>query len=152
MRAAGRIPVVVGGTGFYVTALVEPLFAAPPLDPRRRTELAAELAPLTTDELRREVERVDPRARAPRARRSCCARSSSRASPGEPISELARARPARRAGIARGILWWIRARCSRERIAERVERMLAQGWEEEVAALAQRCPRTRRRGTPPATR
>ena len=32
-RAAGREALVVGGTGFYLRALAEPLFDEPPLDP-----------------------------------------------------------------------------------------------------------------------
>jgi tRNA dimethylallyltransferase len=37
--AAGREPLVVGGTGFYVRALAEGLFQEPPLDPKRRESL-----------------------------------------------------------------------------------------------------------------
>jgi tRNA dimethylallyltransferase len=36
---AGRQPIVVGGTGFYVRALVDGLFHEPPLDPARRARL-----------------------------------------------------------------------------------------------------------------
>src|SRR2546427_12022898 len=39
VRADGREPVVVGGTGFYVRALAEGLFREPPLDPVRRERL-----------------------------------------------------------------------------------------------------------------
>src|SRR5690349_5739787 len=35
----GRAPVVVGGTGLYIRALVAPLFDAPPLDEGRRRKL-----------------------------------------------------------------------------------------------------------------
>ena len=35
-RRRGRQPVVVGGTGLYIRALVEGLFVEPPLDPERR--------------------------------------------------------------------------------------------------------------------
>ncbi|MGH7672866.1 MAG: tRNA (adenosine(37)-N6)-dimethylallyltransferase, partial [Gemmatimonadales bacterium] len=41
VRAAGRLPVVVGGTGFYVRALADGLFREPPLDRGRRDELRA---------------------------------------------------------------------------------------------------------------
>lgn len=59
-RAAGRQPVVVGGTGLYVRALFEPTFAEPPLDPVRRAALQEILADCQTDELRRWCERLDP--------------------------------------------------------------------------------------------
>src|SRR5439155_19480000 len=39
VRAGGREPVVVGGTGFYVRALAEGLFREPPLDGARRERL-----------------------------------------------------------------------------------------------------------------
>src|SRR6266550_2960740 len=48
VRVAGREPLVVGGTGFYVRALADGLFREPPLDPARRERVrgwAARLAP-----------------------------------------------------------------------------------------------------------
>src|SRR5439155_21482558 len=41
VRAEGRQPLVVGGTGFYIRALAEGLFREPPLDPERRERLRA---------------------------------------------------------------------------------------------------------------
>ena len=58
--AAGRTPVVVGGTGLYVRALVAPLFREPPLDGARRAALGEQLESLTIDELRAWCRRVDP--------------------------------------------------------------------------------------------
>jgi tRNA dimethylallyltransferase len=40
------MPLVVGGTGFYVRALVDGLFHEPPMDPERRERLRAALAHL----------------------------------------------------------------------------------------------------------
>lgn len=59
-RAAGRIPLVVGGTGFYIRALVAPLVALPPLDPARREALAQWLDRLPADTLRAWCARLDP--------------------------------------------------------------------------------------------
>src|SRR6266568_5098453 len=39
VRAAHRLPVVVGGTGLYIRALAEGLFREPPFDPDRRAQL-----------------------------------------------------------------------------------------------------------------
>jgi tRNA dimethylallyltransferase len=44
ITARGRMPVVVGGTGFYLRALFEGLFEEPVLDPARRARLGAALA------------------------------------------------------------------------------------------------------------
>jgi len=41
IRARGRLPVVVGGTGLYIRALVRGLDPAPPADPDYRRELAS---------------------------------------------------------------------------------------------------------------
>src|SRR5690242_6898351 len=58
--AANAVPVVVGGTGFYIRALTAPLFAEPELDPARRRVLAHVLDALPTAELRRWCEQLDP--------------------------------------------------------------------------------------------
>jgi tRNA dimethylallyltransferase len=57
---AGRLPVVVGGTGFYISALFRPLWAEPLLDPARRMSLQRMLDRLDTDELRRWCAALDP--------------------------------------------------------------------------------------------
>src|SRR5438094_7066367 len=41
IRARGAVPIVVGGTGLYIRALVRGLDAAPPADPLFRRELSA---------------------------------------------------------------------------------------------------------------
>jgi tRNA dimethylallyltransferase len=62
-RDAGRVPLVVGGTGFYIRALVTPLAPIPPLDARARASLAHWLDTLSPDELQRWCARLDtPRA------------------------------------------------------------------------------------------
>jgi len=58
--AAGRPTLVVGGTGLWLQALVRPLAEEPPMDAAQRTALQSELAALSTDALRRWVERLDP--------------------------------------------------------------------------------------------
>ena len=58
--AAGRTPLLVGGTGFYLRALFGPLFEEPELDPARRAGLAAVLDPMPLDALRRWCEVLDP--------------------------------------------------------------------------------------------
>lgn len=60
VSARGRLPVVVGGTGLYVKALVEGLFLEPPLEAARRGGLDAWLAGLDARELLRWAGRLDP--------------------------------------------------------------------------------------------
>jgi tRNA dimethylallyltransferase len=57
--ARGRTPVIVGGTGLYIRALISGLFEEPPLDAAQRDALDAILAAQPTDALRRWCERVD---------------------------------------------------------------------------------------------
>ena len=56
LNQAGSIPLVVGGSGFYIDALLNPLPALPPGNPLLRNELAKE----TLDSLLAELERRDP--------------------------------------------------------------------------------------------
>ncbi len=60
IRARGRVPVLVGGTGFFLRALLSPIFAEPPVDERRRTALRAWLRKQDPERLARWVSRLDP--------------------------------------------------------------------------------------------
>ncbi len=57
---AGVEPIVVGGTGFYVSSLFEGLFEGPGRDERIRSELKARAAEEGDEELHRELAAVDP--------------------------------------------------------------------------------------------
>jgi tRNA dimethylallyltransferase len=124
---------VVGGTGFYLRALTNPLHLAPSLDPDAREQLDAELARMRTDELRRWVRTLDPpRASLGRAQLLRAAEvallSGRRLS--EYHSETAPAAPRR----AR---WLVVDPGSRlhGQIEGRLDAMLAAGWADEVRAL-----------------
>lgn len=41
IRGRGRVPLIVGGTGFFIRALTDPLFREPPMDRDRRERLKA---------------------------------------------------------------------------------------------------------------
>jgi tRNA dimethylallyltransferase len=141
LESAKPAPVVVGGTGFYIRALTDPLFNEPPLDPDRRAALAVELYELETEELRKMVERLDPaRAHLGRAQllraievaeltgRSI---SSWHAEGGVPEAPPLRAR----------YLLVDPGPVLGEWLAARVSRMFDAGWVDEVAALAKKAPR-----------
>ncbi|HMI45542.1 MAG TPA: isopentenyl transferase family protein, partial [Gemmatimonadaceae bacterium] len=63
IESAGEIdkePIIVGGTGLYIKALVQPLFSAPELDDARRSDLARELDTKSIADLRRWCNELDP--------------------------------------------------------------------------------------------
>lgn len=60
IRGRGRVPVLAGGTGFFLRALTHPLFAEPPMDPERRRRLGRWLDRRPEDELARWLEALDP--------------------------------------------------------------------------------------------
>ena len=64
IRARGRVPLVVGGTGFFLKALTDPVFREPPMERERLQALRRHLDTLPKDELERWVSRLDPDRRA----------------------------------------------------------------------------------------
>ncbi len=138
IAAVRRVPLIVGGTGFYVRALFGPLFEEPALDAARRAALAAWLAGLPLSDLRRWCRRLDP-ARAHLGRTQLLRALEVALLTGRRVSDLhrERARPSR----------W-RARyllvdpgpALADRIAARVDAMLAAGWIDEAEGLAARVP------------
>jgi tRNA dimethylallyltransferase len=60
IRGRGRLPLVVGGTGLYVRALLKGLHPAPPADPALRRELEASLSALGPEALHRRLAARDP--------------------------------------------------------------------------------------------
>ncbi len=61
IRARGRVPLLVGGTGFFLRALMEPMFAEPELDPGRLVRLRNHLNGMDREDLLRLVEVLDPK-------------------------------------------------------------------------------------------
>lgn len=56
----GRVPIVTGGTGFFIRALLEPLAPEPDIEPERRERLRYILKGWPTGRLRTWLERLDP--------------------------------------------------------------------------------------------
>jgi tRNA dimethylallyltransferase len=138
IRARGRVPVVVGGTHFYVRALLYGLFPEPPRDPRLRRLLQTEweadpravrarLAALDPEAAARIA--VTDRQRTLRALEVCLVA-------GRPMTALWREHPR---GEPRHAFLMLGLRLPREelhaRIGLRVERMFATGLLQEVEGL-----------------
>lgn len=62
IRQRGRVPILAGGTGFFLRALTDPLFEEPPLEADRRGRLHALLETLPDDRLRAWLAALDPEA------------------------------------------------------------------------------------------
>ena len=136
--ARDRVPVVVGGTGFYIAALFKPLWEQPTLDPEQRLAVQARLEQFTLDELRRWCEALDPD-RAHLGRSQLLRAIEVALLTGRKLSGLhvSRARPA---------LWaprYLLVDSGTElhgRIAARTAAMFAQGWLDEVTGLMASVP------------
>lgn len=135
----GRVPILAGGTGFFLHALTHPVFAEPPMDSARRAELRRWLGSLPIETARGWSERLDPewsgslavldRQRAARAIEVALLSGrplswwQERAGPAaEPVSLMA-------FGMA------LPPELHRERIRGRIERQFETGWPAEVRAL-----------------
>ena len=139
IHARRHIPILAGGTGFFLSALLRPIFREPPLDPERRADLRHWLDQRSVDELREWVGRLDPaledrlervdRQRASRALELALLTGRSLSdwiADGEPEHE-----PLRACCFALAIP----AEPHRERIERRARSLLQSGWVEEVLRL-----------------
>lgn len=133
-----RLPVVVGGTGFYISALFRPLFREPELDTARRLSVQRELGALSTDELRRWCQSLDP-VRAQLGRAQLLRAIEVALLAGERLSDLhvARARPRT---FRASYLLLDPGPVLASRISDRAVTMFDQGWPDEVRALMHDVP------------
>ena len=131
IRAGGRQPLVVGGTGLYVRALAEGLFREPPLDAVRRERLRAWTTAVPAARLAHWAARLDRRYGGGGRQRAARAVEVALLT-GRGLSWWQR--HARETGAMRP--WYIHLTLPREvlqrRVAERVDGMLAAGLVEEV--------------------
>ncbi|HEX9311088.1 MAG TPA: tRNA (adenosine(37)-N6)-dimethylallyltransferase MiaA [Gemmatimonadaceae bacterium] len=143
-----KVPIVVGGTGLYIKALVEPLYQQHEVDPILRARLEQELEEKNVSDLRRWCAQLDP-ARAHLGRTQLLRAIETAVLSGARISEL---HAEHRAALAKAAL--ARNSATRQpsyllvdpgpslavRIEERVERMLRSGWPDEVRELIRTVP------------
>lgn len=140
-ESAGEIDkeaVVVGGTGLYIKALVEPLFDAPDQDPLQRAQLELELATMSVDDLRRWCDELDP-ARAHLGRTQLLRAIETALLSGSRISDLHSRHKALKEIEADdqkpAYLVVDPGTALATKIEARVEKMLGAGWADEVREL-----------------
>ena len=139
IRSRGKVPLLVGGTGFFLRVLTEPIFREPPLDPGRRVALEAALEALARPELERWVRALDPE-RAPIAIAGGCQRMLRTLSvtilTGQKLSWWHVRHPTEGKPLA-GVVCRLRvpAEVLGQRIERRVRAMVAAGFIHEVARL-----------------
>jgi tRNA dimethylallyltransferase len=139
IRTRGRLPIVAGGTGLYLRALLVGLFAGPPRDEALRRRLEALADRFGDPRLHRLLGRVDPVAAArisPRDRLRVVRALEVYRATGRPLSDHQRqgAEPLR--GYAPLVVGLDPGRAAlRAAIEARTRRMLAQGLIDEVKRL-----------------
>ena len=131
--ASGGTPLIVGGTGFYIRALFDPLFAAPDLDEEKRRDLENFLNPMPLADLRRWCSVIDP-ARSHLGRYQLLRAIEIALLAGKKISEL-QAADASTSSYVPAYLLVDPGRSLAVRIETRVRQMIDAGWLDEVRAL-----------------
>lgn len=139
VTARQRLPLVVGGTGFYLRALFEGLFDQPDLDEATRDALQHALRGRSSGELQRWARRLDPGFRGSGGRQRASRVIEVTLLTGTPLSRLQAAAPASPSGVQP---FYARIELPRalleQRIRARVRAMLEQGLVDEVRGLLQR--------------
>jgi tRNA dimethylallyltransferase len=128
----------VGGTGFYIRALLEPLFSEPQLDAMQRERLGRYLATLDSETLRAWCRAVDPD-RSTLGRTQLLRAIEVATLTGRRLSELFRD-SAQSSPLAARYLVIDPGSGLREAIARRVDDMLRRGWLDEVRSLTRTVP------------
>ncbi|GAC1687612.1 MAG: tRNA (adenosine(37)-N6)-dimethylallyltransferase MiaA [Gemmatimonadaceae bacterium] len=137
-QTTGREALVAGGTGFYIAALVTPLFASPHVDRDRRAALERFLSRLTAPDLRRWCSTLDP-ARAGLGPAQLRRAVETALLTGRRMSDLLRDSGRRPARAAR-YLYVDPGPALAARIERRTREMIDGGWPEEVSTLRRHVP------------
>lgn len=138
-----RVPLIAGGTGFYMRALFEPLFDAPPLDAARRHALQNMMDQLPLAELRRWCRTLDP-AKADLGRVQLSRAIETSLLTGARLSDLQKQSANSQANalprFQPSFLVVDPGPRLAQRIESRVDAMLDAGWADEVRSLMARVP------------
>lgn len=139
IRARGRVPLFVGGTGLYLRALLRGLSEVPPIAPELRAAVAGELDRDGAPAGHAALARLDPATAArlhPNDRKRIARALEVVRATGRPLSEWQKQEtrcPIAGRAVVVGIRWSRAA--LRRRLVERIDRMFADGLVDEVRAL-----------------
>ena len=149
VHARGRLPILVGGTGFYYRALVRGLFPGPGADPRLRERLDRLAARYGPERLHRLLAHVDPASGArimPRDRKRMVRALEVYFATGTPLTAHFAATASLIADcVVTAIALRLPADLTAARVARRVDEQFARGVVDEVRGLLAR-------GVPPHAR
>lgn len=137
IRARGRVPIFVGGTPFYLKALLHGLFESPPVDPAIRAKWEAEADRIGSAGLHTKLSEVDPKTAArlhPNDVRRVVRALEVFDATGTPLSALQTNWDEAPAHLPTVVLDWPREELYR-RIDARVLAMLENGWPDEAKRL-----------------
>ncbi|MCB1214795.1 MAG: tRNA (adenosine(37)-N6)-dimethylallyltransferase MiaA [Deltaproteobacteria bacterium] len=141
IRTRGVLPILVGGTGFYLRALLEGLDDLPPRDQEQRLLLEKRLQSEGPESLHQELKKVDPLSAqkiAPQDRSRLVRYLEIYQLTGLAPSSMMRGKRPNHLRYPVQVHWLCPPRdYLRQRIAKRVEHMLASGWVEEVQGFLQ---------------
>lgn len=144
----GRVPIVVGGTGLWLRALLRGLVDVPPPDPVLRRDLEEQAERLGAPALHARLARIDPKSAAtihPNDALRIVRALEVFEQTGRPLGEL---RAEHALGAPRYPTLFVVLEpapdVARARIEARVDRMLAAGWVDETRQLLERWPSSAR--------
>lgn len=142
VRKRGRVPIVVGGTGLWLRALLQGLVPAPPVDPALRARLQEEWTVLGPLAMHERLNAIDPRAASaihPNDQVRVIRALEVHAQTGKALGDLRRAHAL---GMPRyqifGLYIDLPRPVHQQRIAERTRTMIARGFADEVLNLVKR--------------
>jgi tRNA dimethylallyltransferase len=140
IRDRGRVPILAGGTGFFLRALTHPMFEEPRLDPAAKEAWKRYLSEMPADEVARWARMLDPHAAARASDRQRLARIVEVVMlTGRTLASLQRqAPPAARPVDARVFVLELPRDVLYRRIETRVDAMIRAGLPAEVRALMER--------------
>jgi tRNA dimethylallyltransferase len=142
IHARGRLPILVGGTGFYYRALVRGLFPGPGADQRLRARLDRIAARRGPECLHRMLRRVDPQSAArimPRDRKRLVRALEVYFATGQPLTaHFDRTQSLIADCDVIAVALKIPAAMTSERVARRVDEQFARGVVDEVRSLLAR--------------
>lgn len=141
----GKIPLLVGGTGFYLAALLEGLAEMPPIPEEARRQVAEDMERLGAEALYGRLKRLDPEWAAaihPHDRQRIMRGLEVFEGSGRPLSWWHKQKPSRPLGSGPCFFLDVSLQGMENGLRSRIMRMLAMGAADEARAAHELCPDT----------